>query len=332
MHYYSHNIGDFNNATIHLSVEEECMYHRALAWYYSNEKPLPKEREKIYRYLRATTKKLQAAVDNVLDDFFTEEADGFHQSRCDAEIAEYQNRQAKAVEAGKASAEARRKASEAKASVEQDNNDGSTSKEQPFNDRSTTVQPTNNHKPITNNQNNKNIYAEQVSEVFEFWKTTFGKNNSTILSKKRKDKITERLKDGYTVERIKQAIYNCSKSDFHTAGGHTDIELICRDVEHLDRFLDMTNQIRQQATGQHHANNQPANAQYPKSDAQIMHERNMADYDAWLAELDAQSSQSAAYTGGDGGFYDVEAVVPVENEKPTELEFGYSNGLGYCAN
>ena len=157
MHYYSHNINDFNNATIHLSVEEECMYHRALAWYYSNEKPLPGDKEKIYRYLRATTKKLQTAVNNILDDFFTEKEDGFHQSRCDSEIAEYQSKQAKAVEAGKASANARRKLNENKTDVEQDNDDRSTTVQQEVNDRSTTVQPTNNQEPITNNQLNNSL-------------------------------------------------------------------------------------------------------------------------------------------------------------------------------
>ena len=157
MHYYSHNINDFNNATIHLSVEEECMYHRALAWYYSNEKPLPGDKEKIYRYLRATTKKLQTAVNNILDDFFTEKEDGFHQSRCDSEIAEYQSKQAKAVEAGKASANARRKLNENKTDVEQDNDNRSTTVQQEVNDRSTTVQPTNNQEPLTNNQLNNSL-------------------------------------------------------------------------------------------------------------------------------------------------------------------------------
>lgn len=157
MHYYSHNINDFNNATIHLSVEEECMYHRALAWYYSNEKPLPGDKEKIYRYLRATTKKLQTAVNNILDDFFTEKEDGFHQSRCDSEIAEYQGKQAKAVEAGKASANARRKLNENKTDVEQDNNNRSTDVQQEVSNRSTDVQPTNNQEPITKNQLNNSL-------------------------------------------------------------------------------------------------------------------------------------------------------------------------------
>ena len=157
MHYYSHNINDFNNATIYLTIEEECMYHRALAWYYSNELPLPKDKAKIYRYLRATTKKLQTAVNNILDDFFTEKEDGFHQSRCDSEIAEYQSKQAKAIEAGKASANARRKLNENKADVEQDNNDRSTTVQQEINDRSTDVQPTIKQEPINKNQLNNSL-------------------------------------------------------------------------------------------------------------------------------------------------------------------------------
>ena len=157
MHYYSHNINDFNNATIYLTIEEECMYHRALAWYYSNELPLPKDKAKIYRFLRATTKKLQTAVNNILDDFFTEKEDGFHQSRCDSEIAEYQSKQAKAIEAGKASANARRKLNENKADVEQDSNDRSTTVQQEINDRSTDVQPTINQEPRTNNQLNNSL-------------------------------------------------------------------------------------------------------------------------------------------------------------------------------
>lgn len=101
MNYYPHHIGDFNNATLHLSVEEECMYHRALAWYYSKEKPLPTDKNKIYRFLRATSKKLKAAVDNVLEDFFVLHDDGYHNHRCDEEIDAFYVRSDNAKENGK---------------------------------------------------------------------------------------------------------------------------------------------------------------------------------------------------------------------------------------
>ena len=116
--------------------------------------------------------------------------------------------------------------------------------------------PANNHKPKTNNHkpNNKNKCVSEASEVFEFWKSVFEKSDSTIFSDKRKSKVIKRLEDGYTVEQIKQAIYNCSKSEYHISNNHTDLELICRDVEKIDRFLGLTQQIQQV---NNHANNQP---------------------------------------------------------------------------
>ena len=107
---------------------------------------------------------------------------------------------------------------------------------------------TKNQEPVTNNQN-KNKYQSEVLDVFEFWKSVFEKSDSTILSDKRKAKISDRLKDGYTVEQIKQAIYNCSKSEFHVSGNHTDLELICRNIEKIDYFLGLTEQIRANQTG-----------------------------------------------------------------------------------
>lgn len=99
----------------------------------------------------------------------------------------------------------------------------------------------NNQEPRTKNQEplTKNKYVNEVAEVFEFWKTTFGKIATTKLSDERKRKIIARLKDGYTVEQIKQAIVNCSQNEFNIAGGHTDIELICRDVKHLERYMEL---------------------------------------------------------------------------------------------
>lgn len=155
MNYYSHHIGDFNNATIHLTEIEECMYHRALAWYYSNEKPLPVDRAQVYRFLRARTAATKAAVDAVLGDFFTEDHDGWHQSRCDEEIAAYKEKAEVASKAGKASAAKR--AEKSSTGDKQALNDESTDAKPEFNGRSTDVQRTfnagsTNQEPITKNQ------------------------------------------------------------------------------------------------------------------------------------------------------------------------------------
>lgn len=156
MNYYQHHIGDFNNATLHLTEVEECMYHRALAWYYSNEKPLPLEKAQVYRYLRARSTALKNAVDNVLADFFFLEDDGYHQSRCDEEIAIYHGKAESASKAGKASAAKR--AEKSSTTSKQQDNSNSTNDQRQFNERSTDVESTfndnpTNQEPRTNNHN-----------------------------------------------------------------------------------------------------------------------------------------------------------------------------------
>ncbi|MCH7330578.1 YdaU family protein [Acinetobacter modestus] len=89
MYKYLHHISDFMVDTAHLTPLEECFYRRAIDFYYLNEKPLPKETQSVFRRLRAITQEERDAVLNVLHDFFFELEDGFHNKRCDAEIAEY---------------------------------------------------------------------------------------------------------------------------------------------------------------------------------------------------------------------------------------------------
>lgn len=185
MHYFQLHIKDFSNASRHLSDAEELIHFRALTWYYSNEKPLPLDKTKIYRLLRATTKKMKIAVDSVLEDFFIEEEDGFHQSRCDREIAEYHNKLVKASLAGKASAEARRKSGGSKANFQLENNECLTDVEHidkhKVNEYSTDVQPTINHQPKTNNHS-INI---SFNEFWDLYDKKVGNKNKIELKWKR---------------------------------------------------------------------------------------------------------------------------------------------------
>lgn len=87
MNYYPHHIGDYVKDTAHLKMIEDGAYRRMLDLYYTSEKPLPLDRAKLYRWLRATSTEEQVAVDTVLaDEFFVERDDGWHHNRCDAEI------------------------------------------------------------------------------------------------------------------------------------------------------------------------------------------------------------------------------------------------------
>lgn len=89
MNYYEHHIGDYLKNTAHLSMLEDGAYRRLIDSYCTRESPLPADRKAVHRLARAQSKPEKDAVDAVLDEFFTLEGDGWHQSRCDKEIAKF---------------------------------------------------------------------------------------------------------------------------------------------------------------------------------------------------------------------------------------------------
>jgi uncharacterized protein YdaU (DUF1376 family) len=103
MNYYEHHIGDYAEATAHLSFLEDAAYSRLIRKYYATEKPLPKDPKVVQRLILARSKDEKDAVQSVLNEFFILKPDGWHQDRCDREIARYKDKQAKA----RRSAEAR---------------------------------------------------------------------------------------------------------------------------------------------------------------------------------------------------------------------------------
>lgn len=104
MNYYPHHIGDFNSATRHLTRIERSVYRDLIELYYDTEAPLSRDVDKLCRLLIARSDEEQAAVSQVLNEFFAATEHGWRHARCDAEIARYHgNKEAKSV-AGKASA------------------------------------------------------------------------------------------------------------------------------------------------------------------------------------------------------------------------------------
>lgn len=86
MNYYKHHIGDYAQATAHLTFVEDAAYSRMIRKYYAEEKPLPLEIRAIQRLVGARTKEEKQAVEDVLQEFFSKEVDGWHNKRCDTEI------------------------------------------------------------------------------------------------------------------------------------------------------------------------------------------------------------------------------------------------------
>lgn len=89
MNYYEIHIGDYIKATAHLSMLEDAAYRRLMDAYYTREAPLPLDRKAVHKLARAQSKDERQAVDYILDEFFTQADDGWHQSRCDEEIMKY---------------------------------------------------------------------------------------------------------------------------------------------------------------------------------------------------------------------------------------------------
>ena len=92
MNYYEHHIGDYDADTAHLSWLEDMAYTRLMRLYYRKEAPIPADVAQACRLVRAQSKDERAAVDTVLREFFVLRDDGWHQDRCDAEVAAYQAR------------------------------------------------------------------------------------------------------------------------------------------------------------------------------------------------------------------------------------------------
>lgn len=138
MHYFQFNIGDYASHTRHLSLLEDLAYRRLLDVYYLKDGALVGTVAEVARQIGM--REHIPEVEQVLQDFFiADNQGGWGHIRCDAEIAHFRDKSLKASNAGKASAERRN------------------------NGRSTDVQPTNNHKPITNNQ-------EYIDRFDIFWK------------------------------------------------------------------------------------------------------------------------------------------------------------------
>jgi len=83
--------------------------------------------------------------------------------------------------------------------------------------------------------------ANGVRVIFDYWCLVMNKNGSAKLTPKRKKCVTDRLKQGYSVEQIKLAIDGCARSDHHSGKNQSgtvydDLELICRSGEKVEQF------------------------------------------------------------------------------------------------
>jgi len=87
---------------------------------------------------------------------------------------------------------------------------------------------------------------DEVKDIFDYWVAAMDKNpNKCKLTPKRKKAITDRLKEGYEVDDIKDAISGCrqdawSMGDNPRSKAFNSIELICRSGEKVEFFAEST--------------------------------------------------------------------------------------------
>jgi uncharacterized protein YdaU (DUF1376 family) len=145
VHFYQHHIGDFNGWTRHSTRVERSLYRDLLDMYYDTEAPIQAtDFDRLARKL-CCSEEDKPSLRVVLADFFTLDGDVYRNTRCDLEIAAYQNQLHGASRAGKASAAKRA----AKAEEQRRLNAESAGVQRPLNDRCADVQPTINHEPLT---------------------------------------------------------------------------------------------------------------------------------------------------------------------------------------
>jgi uncharacterized protein YdaU (DUF1376 family) len=106
MHYYKHNIKDFNAHTAHLTRLERDIYRQMIERYYLTEEPLTGDLDALYRKLSIRTDEEEEAAAQILSEFFalveissTSMDMVYQHCRCDEEIQVYRTRSDKARDA-----------------------------------------------------------------------------------------------------------------------------------------------------------------------------------------------------------------------------------------
>lgn len=234
MHYYQFNIGDYKSHTDHLDLLEDLAFRRMIDWSYLHESPLPLDINEIAKKILMRTHTESIAY--VLNEFFTKSDSGY-----------INNRIKKEVEAFKAKSDKARKSAEARWSKNKPQSDSNANASETQNDSNAKHKPLNT-KQETLNINQETVVKEQSSAeanepflIFSYWKEIMKKNEGAKFTAKRLKAVKSRLKEGYTIDQIKQAIYGCSVTP-HNQGKNDQgkvfdcLELICRSGENIERF------------------------------------------------------------------------------------------------
>lgn len=153
MHYYDFNVKEYRADTAHLTPMEHYIYRTLMDSYYYDERPIPKETQRVLRRLGLGTQQ-EPDLQNVLSDFFYMADGAWHHKRIDEELKAYWKR-------AKTSRENGAKGGRPRKNKDLENPDQTEQQpgENPEKPSGFKNKPdgkaTSNHKPVTSNQNKK---------------------------------------------------------------------------------------------------------------------------------------------------------------------------------
>lgn len=125
--------------------------------------------------------------------------------------------------------------------------------------------------------------AARARSVFDFWKLEMGHPRAGFDGKREKA-VTARLKAGYSVDDLQDAVKGCKLSPYHMGENERqtvwdDIELICRDAAHVEKFIAISENGGPIGTTKHRPSKSDASLDagrswVAKKEAELEHDRN----------------------------------------------------------
>lgn len=252
-------VRDYLGATSRLTTEQHGAYMLLIMDYWLNGPPPDDDAvlASIARLSLEQWSKHRASIERL----FTVHDGEWRHRRIDREIGAARDRRKQAVERGKRGAKARwgnkdgqsNRASMDGASDKQWTDDGSSPSSSPTPPQSQSKSKANGSNEPVELAKREPDRAAEIREVFAYWQTELNHPRAKLDDKRRK-KIRDRLKDGYSARDLMDAVDGIQKSPHHMgendrATVYDDIELICRDGPHVDKFIKLSQQGDRTAMG-----------------------------------------------------------------------------------
>ena len=221
MHYYTKHIKDYKTDTAHLTLLEHGVYNSLIDLYILTENPLEPNLQKLCRLVHAKTDDEIKAVENVLDEFFTESDDGYRQKKCDQELIRIFGK-----------SESARKSAKQRWGSERNANAMQTDSE-----RNANAMLPNTQDPLPNNP----IPNKEHTKLFEeFWNTYPHRDGNKKTKKESlawwgKQNIDTLTKVLSGVKKYKQYIERCHKDKVFD-GGVSDPVRYLKNEKYLDEL------------------------------------------------------------------------------------------------